>query len=81
VTPPDVEAYADNRSAQVIQIESLGKGGIAVMLAAVIVALIIAALAWGESRRAMDRAYLAEREARLAMQDVLDLRTKIAEEH
>lgn len=74
--PLDFDATADNRSAQVIQIESLGKGGIAVLLATVIVALILAALAYGEAKRASDRAYLAEREARLAMQDVADMRAK-----
>lgn len=68
----------DNHSAQVIQIESPGRGGMAVILAAVIVALIIAALAWGESRRAVDRAGLAERETRI-LRDEVD-RMKVAQQ-
>jgi hypothetical protein len=52
--------------AQVIQVEALGKGGVVIILATVIVTLIIAAVAWGDARRAMDRASIAEREARIA---------------
>jgi hypothetical protein len=61
----DFDATADNRSAQVIQVESLGKTGIALLTVAVI-ALIVSFIAWGDARRASDRAWIAEREARIA---------------
>jgi hypothetical protein len=61
----DFDATADNRSAQVIQVESLGKTGIALLTVAVI-ALIGSFLAWADARRASDRVWIAEREARIA---------------
>jgi hypothetical protein len=64
--PWDFDATADNRSAQVIQIESLGKGGWAMLTAAMVLACIGLAMAW----TARDRATLAERETRV-LQDQL----------
>ncbi len=61
-----IHADNDNRSAQVIQVESLGRGGIAAVLLPGVLALLVAALAWGYAGRAMDRAQIAEREARIA---------------
>jgi hypothetical protein len=62
----DFEALADNRSALVIQQESLGKGGIAAILLITLLSVVMAALAVGKADRAMDRATIAEREARIA---------------
>ncbi len=64
--PWDFDARANERSAQVIQIESLGRGGLAAVLVPAILALLVAALAYGVAGRALDRANLAEREARIA---------------
>jgi hypothetical protein len=50
----------------VVQIESLGKGGIAVVLLTGLIAVVVATLAYGLAGRAMDRATIAEREARIA---------------
>jgi hypothetical protein len=68
---PFIQAENDNQSAQVIQIESLGKGGVAVVLATVIAALIIAAVSWGDARIARRDAGIAERETRI-MRDEID---------
>ncbi len=63
---PFIQCETDGRSASVIQIESLGRGGLAAVLVPAILALLVAALAYGVSSRALDRANLAEREARIA---------------
>lgn len=76
--PLDFEATADNRSAQVIQIESLGKGGIAVVLLTGVLAVVLAALAIGIAGRAMDRATIAEREARVAVDQFQTARIELA---
>jgi hypothetical protein len=67
----------------VIQVEAIGKGGVVIILATVIVTLIIAAMAWGDARRAMDRASIAERESRIAMDEIdrLKVRLEIDERH
>ncbi len=64
--PWDFDARVNERSAQLIQIESLGRGGLAAVLVPAILALLVAALAYGVASRALDRANLAEREARIA---------------
>lgn len=60
--PLDFDATADHRSAQVIQVESLGKGAWAILTAAIVLASLALAVAWAASVRAT----LAEREARIA---------------
>ena len=74
---PFIQCDLDNRSASVIQVESLGKGGIAVVLATGLVAVVIAALAYGLAGRAMDRANTAEREARIAQDQTTQLQIEL----
>jgi hypothetical protein len=76
--PLDFDATADNRSAQVIQVETLGRGGIVVLLATVIVALLVAAMSYGLAGRAMDRASIAEREARIAQDKYTYVQSELA---
>jgi hypothetical protein len=78
VYPADFHAENDNRSAQVIQIESLGRGGIAVVLCTGLVAVILAALSIGIAGRAMDRAQIAERESRVAVDQMQAARIEFA---
>lgn len=75
--PWDFDATADNRSAQVIQVEALGRGGIVVLLATVIVALLVAAMSYGLAGRAMDRASMAERESRILKDEVDRLKVEL----
>lgn len=69
--PWDFDASADHRSAQVVQIESLGKGGIAYLLFAGLLAVVVSLMAWSVATRASDRAAIAERETRI-IRDELD---------
>lgn len=75
---PFIQAENDHRSAQVIQIESLGKGGIAVILLVLLVAVVLAALSYGLAGRAMDLAGLAEREARIAQDKYAYVQAELA---
>lgn len=69
--PLDFDATADHRSAQVIQVESLGKGGIAYLLFTGLLSVVVSLMAWSVSTRASDRAAIAERETRI-IRDELD---------
>lgn len=60
--PLDFDATADNRSAQVIQVESLGRGAWALVSASLVMAAIALALAYASNVRSD----IAEREARIA---------------
>lgn len=64
--PVDFYAEADRQSAQVIQIETIGKGGIA----AVLICVLTSCVALAYAMRAADRAHLAEREARVAQDKI-----------
>lgn len=64
--PLDFDASASGQSAQVIQVETLGRGGIAALLLGAFFCITMAAIAIGIAMRAQDRATLAEREARIA---------------
>ena len=75
---PWLDVHTDHRSASVVQVESLGKGGIAVLLATAIVAVVIAALSYGLAGRAMDRAVIAERESRIAQDKLVYVQTELA---
>jgi hypothetical protein len=70
VDPFIIDAENDNRSAQVIQVETLGKGGVAALLLITVASLAFSLIGWGKADRAMDRAALAEREARIAQDEV-----------
>lgn len=76
---PALQVDTDNRSASVIQIESLGKGGVAVVLSTSVLAVVLAALAFGYAGRAMDRAQIAEREARIAQDKYFYVQSELAE--
>ncbi len=67
-TQQEFNPYAESGAGQatVVQIESLGKGGIAALLLITVLGVVLAALAYGLAGRAMDMAYIAEREARIA---------------
>lgn len=69
-----LDADADNRSAQVIQIESLGKGAWAILTASVLVTVVSAAIAW----TAYMRSQIAEREARVAQDTVTHFQIELA---
>jgi hypothetical protein len=75
--PLDFDATASDRSAQVIQIESLGKGGIAYLLFAGLLSAVMAAFALGLSSKAADKADRAEREARMLQYYVLEMDAKL----
>ncbi len=59
---PFIDNDVDNRSASVIQIESLGKGAWAILTATIILSSLALAVAWAASARSV----IAEREARIA---------------
>lgn len=90
---PYIDAMADNRSAQIVNIESLGRGGIAVIIGLVGIAVAMSALALGNSmglesrtqdkinaseKRVMDVAWLAKQEAALSREDFIQLRGELA---
>lgn len=75
---PFIQADTDNRSASVIQVESLGKGGIAVVLSTGLVAIVVSCFAYGLAGRANDRAQIAEREARVAVDQFQTARIELA---
>jgi hypothetical protein len=92
---PFIQCDLDNRSASVIQIESLGKGGVAAVICACILMVLMASCSvylsllaldridQSEKRqgdrvktaeaRAMDFAYLAKQEARIALDKIQEL--------
>lgn len=69
-----LDADADNRSAQVIQIESLGKGAWAILTASVLVSMVAIAIAF----RAEARSQISEREARVALDYVTSVQVELA---
>lgn len=69
-----IDAEVDNHSAQVIQVESLGKGAWAILTASVLVTIISAAIAW----TAYMRSQIAEREARVALDYVTSIQVELA---
>jgi hypothetical protein len=72
--PWDFDATADNRSAQVIQIESLGKGAWAILTAAIVISTFALSLAW----LANDLARRAERETRVLQDQLQTARLELA---
>lgn len=64
--PRALDAANDHHSAQVVQIEALGRGGIAAVLMVGVLGIILGCIGIGYAGRAMDRAGVAEREARIA---------------
>jgi hypothetical protein len=75
--PWDFDATADHRSAQVIQIEALGRGGLAAVLLVGLMGVILGCIAIGLAGRAQDRAQLAEREARVATDKMFYLQSAL----
>ena len=75
---PFIDADVSDRSAQVIQIESLGRGGIAAVVSAVILCALCSALSIGMAWRAIDRSQIAEREARVAVDQFQNARIELA---
>lgn len=69
-----LDADADNRSAQVIQIESLGKGAWAILTASILVALFAIGLAF----RSDAKSTIAEREARVAQDTLTHFQIELA---
>lgn len=71
---PFIQSDVDNRSASVIQIESLGKGAWAILTAAIVLSAVALALAVSASQTSR----LAEREARVAQDRVVYLQGELA---
>lgn len=71
---PYIRAENDNQSAQVIQIESLGKGAWAILTAAIVISTFALALAW----TANDSARQAERETRVLQDQLQTARLELA---
>ena len=75
---PYIQAENNDRSAQVIQIESLGRGGIAAVLLVGLAGVVLGALGIGIAGRAMDVAGIAEREARIAQDKYSYVQSELA---
>lgn len=71
---PYIDALADNRSAQIITVESLGKGAWALLTAA----MVLSAISIAYAMVANDRSYRSEREARIAQDSVTHMQIELA---
>jgi hypothetical protein len=71
---PFIRAENDGQSAQVIQIESLGKGAWAILTAAIVISTFALTLAW----TANDSARMAERETRVLQDQLQTARLELA---
>lgn len=74
-----IDVSPQPHSASVTQIETLGRGVYAVLVGGVILAALLAGMALMRTETATESARLAEREAKLAREDVRVLQAKLIE--
>lgn len=73
-----IDVSPQPHSASVTQIETLGRGTYAVLVAGVILAALLAGMALIRTEATADRAALAEREARVSQERWNDLKVELA---
>jgi hypothetical protein len=74
------EGHSDHSPrATVVQVESLGRGGVVAVVSAALICVLFAGLSLGVAMRAMDRAALAERESRIVRDEMDRLKVALAQ--
>ena len=78
-----VDIYGEERSHNqvVTQIENLGRGVYAVLIGGVMLAVLLAGMALMRTESASDKALTAEREAKLAREDIRIMQINMAAHH